>query len=135
MRTGSEAPCSRHFRASAWAASRNVPSFRVVSALGCVFKLGESPDVLWSKVHELPEPIHETVNVYYHEGESVREVARALGVSRPTVKSRLHRGRNLLRDELWREPGQSLRDMLPSTRRRPTCGPRQRIQMLPRPHR
>ena len=79
-------------------------------------ELRELRDLVWGKVHELPEVIREAVYLYYHEGESVGEVARALGVSRSAVKSRLQRGRSLLRDELWRELRQSLRDMLPSTR-------------------
>ena len=57
-----------------------------------------------------------TLYLYYYEGESVKSVARALGVSRTGVKNRLRRGRDLLREKLWREFGDCLRDMLPSTR-------------------
>jgi RNA polymerase sigma-70 factor (ECF subfamily) len=73
-------------------------------------------DFLWRKVHELPGSVRETVFLYYHEGESVRAVAKATGVSRAAVRKRLQRGRELLREKLWRELEESLREMLPSAR-------------------
>ena len=47
-------------------------------------------------VSELPETLRETISLYYYEGESVREVARALQVSEDAVLKRLERGRGLL---------------------------------------
>ncbi len=76
----------------------------------------EFNEYLWQRVRELPEDISEALVLYYYEGERVREVARALGVTVPAVKNRLKKGRDLLRERLWREVGQCLRDMLPSTR-------------------
>jgi len=71
---------------------------------------------IWHEVSKLPEGMREAIFLYYHEGESVRRVARALGISASAVKSRLQRGRELLRENLWRELGDSLREMLPSAR-------------------
>lgn len=76
----------------------------------------EFREALWRKVAELPEGIREAVFLYYHEGESVRAVARALGTSPSAAKARLKRGRGILRARLWRELGTQLRDMLPSAR-------------------
>ena len=48
----------------------------------------------------LPEKFKTSMFVYYYEGFSVREIARAMGQPEGTVKSWLHRGRELLRREL-----------------------------------
>jgi RNA polymerase sigma factor (sigma-70 family) len=73
-------------------------------------------EYLWRKVGELPEGVRQALFLYYHDGESVRDVARALGVSRAVVKNRLKKGRDILRERLWRRLEECLRDMLPSTR-------------------
>ncbi len=49
---------------------------------------------------QLPAAIREVVVLYYLEELPVAEVAEALGISRENVKSRLHRGRKLLRSKL-----------------------------------
>ena len=51
-------------------------------------------------VMRLPNSIREAVVLYYLEELSVADVAEALGISRENVKSRLHRGRRLLRSRL-----------------------------------
>ena len=71
---------------------------------------------LWRQVEKLPAGIRETIYLYYYEGESVRAVAGTLGIARSAVKKRLQRGRELLRDRLWRQLEECIRDMLPSTR-------------------
>jgi RNA polymerase sigma-70 factor (ECF subfamily) len=73
-------------------------------------------EYLWRKVAELPEGVREAIFLYHYEGRAHREVARALGISRGAVKKRLKAGRNQLREKLWRELADCLRDMLPSTR-------------------
>lgn len=47
----------------------------------------------------LPEKQRTALHLYYYEGYSVREIARLLGVTVPTVKMRLKRGREALRKE------------------------------------
>ena len=71
---------------------------------------------LWRQVQELPEATREAVFLYYHDGESTRAVARALGISLSAVKSRLEHGRSLLREKLWREMERCFRGTLPSRR-------------------
>jgi RNA polymerase sigma-70 factor (ECF subfamily) len=49
---------------------------------------------------ELPEDLRVAILLYDIEGQSYQEVARALGIPEGTVKSRIHRARNALRDLL-----------------------------------
>jgi RNA polymerase sigma-70 factor (ECF subfamily) len=76
----------------------------------------EFRDLLWERVQKMPESIREAVFLYYHEGKPVREVKKALGISRFAVLKRLQRGRDFLREKLWRELEDTLREILPSTR-------------------
>src|SRR4029079_5084960 len=58
-------------------------------------------EFLSRKARELPDGVPESVFLYYHEGRSVRSVARTLEVSPSAVKNRLMAGRDLLRGRLW----------------------------------
>ena len=58
---------------------------------------------LLDQVSNLPEKQRTALHLYYYEGYPVREIARLLGVTVPTVKMRLKRGREALRKE-WVEP-------------------------------
>jgi RNA polymerase sigma-70 factor, ECF subfamily len=71
---------------------------------------------LWREVHRLPPLLREAVLIHYHEGRSVRAVARAQGVSAALARKRLQLGRDRLRKELWRKLGDEIRDLLPSAR-------------------
>jgi RNA polymerase sigma factor (sigma-70 family) len=73
-------------------------------------------EYLWKRVAQLPEEVRDAVFLFYHEGESIRAVARSLAITVSGAKKRLRRGKDLLRERLWRELGECLRDMLPSTR-------------------
>ena len=53
-------------------------------------------------VMTLPLPQREAVYLHYYEGYTLREIARLLGVTVPTVKMRLKRGRDALRNT-WEE--------------------------------
>ena len=55
---------------------------------------------LWRAVEALGEPDATLFFRYYYEGETLRDIARALGMNLSTVKTRLARGRKLLRDRL-----------------------------------
>jgi RNA polymerase sigma-70 factor (ECF subfamily) len=48
----------------------------------------------------LPDDLRMAVVLYDIEGQSYREIADALGIPEGTVKSRIHRGRQALRQEL-----------------------------------
>ena len=50
----------------------------------------------------LSEKQRTALHLYYYEGYTVREIARLLGVTVPTIKMRLKRGREALRKE-WSE--------------------------------
>ena len=55
---------------------------------------------LLDQVSNLPEKQRTALHLYYYEGYSTREIARLLGVTVPTVKMRLTRGREALRRAL-----------------------------------
>ena len=57
---------------------------------------------LLEQVAALPEAQRTAIHLHYYEGYSLREIARLLGVTVPTVKMRLKRGRDALR-ERWEE--------------------------------
>lgn len=57
---------------------------------------------LLEQAADLPEKQRTALHLYYYEGYTVREIARLLGVTAPTVKMRLKRGREVLRKE-WSE--------------------------------
>jgi RNA polymerase sigma factor (sigma-70 family) len=58
---------------------------------------------LWAAVDALPAPQREAVQLRWFDGRPPREVARALGVSVETVKSRLRRALAALRETLERD--------------------------------
>ncbi|MPM51079.1 hypothetical protein SDC9_97825 [bioreactor metagenome] len=55
---------------------------------------------LRESVFKLPQKMRTVIVLYYIEGYSIDEVAYMLRVPQGTVKSRLHKGRKLLRDML-----------------------------------
>ena len=59
------------------------------------------PDIALSDaLSRLPDKLRTPLLLHYMEGFSVEEVARSLRVPATTVRSRLYRARNALRDEL-----------------------------------
>lgn len=66
------------------------------------------PD-LWSAVLRLPEEQRLAVTLYYYEDLSVAEIAHTLGIPQGTVKSRLSRGRDRLRQILREEEQYEIR--------------------------
>lgn len=53
-----------------------------------------------SAVLELPEKYRIIVLLYYYEDRTVKEIGRILRLNEQTVKTRLHRARLMLKDEL-----------------------------------
>ena len=83
-------------------------------------------DQLRHAMAEVPGIHRETLTLFYIEGRSVRDVAMALDISEPAVKTRLHRARKALRIELERRLADSLEGL------RPTSGLRGSVMaMLP----
>ena len=62
-------------------------------------QLPEAELSLLEQVSSLPEKQRTALHLHYYEGYSLREIAQILGVSVPTVKMRLKRGREALRKE------------------------------------
>ena len=57
---------------------------------------------LLDQVSNLPEKQRTVLHLHYYQGYNLQEIARLLGVTVPTVKMRLKRGREALRKE-WVE--------------------------------
>ena len=57
---------------------------------------------LWNALKQVPEIFRETLVLFYQEDQSVREVARGLGLAEATVRQRLSRGRRFLRERAAR---------------------------------
>ena len=68
----------------------------------------ESPMELYATIESLPERLRLPLVLYYLEGYSVEETARALGLPSGTVKFRLHEARKALRIELDGEEAHAL---------------------------
>jgi RNA polymerase sigma factor (sigma-70 family) len=60
----------------------------------------EERDVLWRSLSEIAEPYRETLVLYYRQNQSAPEVAAALEISEETVRQRLARGRQMLREQV-----------------------------------
>lgn len=60
----------------------------------------ENYNELYSAIQNLPERIRITIVLYYVEGYSVKEIKQILQIPTGTVKSRLAKGRNLLKIKL-----------------------------------
>lgn len=60
----------------------------------------ESRRELSQCVLQLPLKYREVIILFYYEELSYQEITQLLGISNQTIKSRLHRGRNLLRKKL-----------------------------------
>ncbi len=60
----------------------------------------ETAQLLAKAIHHLPAYQRQVLRMYHSEGKSYEEIAEATGLSIGTVKSRLNRARNMLRERL-----------------------------------
>ena len=76
--------------------------FRRTEAIdeSCPCPEDEDLSFVWDAVRELPPSYREPIHQFYHEGCSTRQIAQILQRSEATVRSDLHRGRQLLREIL-----------------------------------
>ena len=81
-------------------------------------EMNEVRTELWRAVDSLSEGVREAICLYYYEGGSVKGVAKTLGISRSAAKDRLQRGRDALREKMWRKFGETIRGMVPTRRER-----------------
>jgi RNA polymerase sigma-70 factor (ECF subfamily) len=88
-------------------------------------ELAEDVQRLTQALQQLPSGLFDTVHLYYFECTSARLVGDGLGVPEANVRSRLHRARALLRNELNPAPpaprratvsGRAMRQACPHTR-------------------
>lgn len=60
---------------------------------------------LFTAVMALPEKYRTVIHLFYYEDYTVKEIAKIVGASESTVKTRLHRGREMLKNK--QKEGQS----------------------------
>jgi RNA polymerase sigma-70 factor (ECF subfamily) len=96
---------ARRFRAVARLAAQRVPTSEFADRVS----LDVDAAAMWPRVVEavtaLPEPERDALILHVWEGLSYEDVAGALGVPIGTVRSRLHRARERLRDLADCSPG------------------------------
>jgi RNA polymerase sigma-70 factor (ECF subfamily) len=74
--------------------------------------------LLETAIDELPDPFRTVLMARAVEGMSIEETAELFGLKPETVKTRLHRARQLLRDALEKQIGPVLTDAFPFDGRR-----------------
>lgn len=82
--------CSKSLFLSAWA-KKTVPLDEDIP-----FESPEKSDIYYA-VHSLPQKYKAVIHLFYYEQMSVAEIAKYLDTKESTVKSQLHRGRELLK--------------------------------------
>ena len=65
----------------------------------------ETEKALWLAVDSLEEPERTLFLRYYYEGEKLKTIADELGLNLSTAKTKLRRGRLLLREQLQGKEG------------------------------
>lgn len=55
---------------------------------------------MYYAVLELPQKYRAVIHLFYYEGFSVAEIAKVLETKESTIKSQLHRGREMLKEKL-----------------------------------
>lgn len=63
------------------------------------FDTEEKSDVYYA-VAELPQKYRTAIHLFYYEELSIAEISEIIGAKESTVKSQLHRGRELLKEKL-----------------------------------
>ena len=59
----------------------------------------QEDETLW-QVMELPAAYRNPLYLFYYEDYSIREIAKIMGLEEGTVKTRLRRGRQMLKEKL-----------------------------------
>lgn len=72
--------------------------------------------MLEQAMSKIPAEYREPLVMYYRQGKSTREVAIALEMNESTVRTRLHRGRELLREEMAERLERTLEKTAPDRR-------------------
>lgn len=85
--------CSKSVFKNSWF-RRTVPLSDEIS-----FETPEKSEVYFA-VQDLPLKYRTAVHLYYYEDMSVKEIAKSLNANESTIRSHLHRGRELLKKKL-----------------------------------
>lgn len=85
--------CSRNIFASSWF-KKCVPLTEELT-----FDTEEKSEIYFA-VTELPSKYRTVIHLFYYEDLSVADIAKVLNMNESTVKSQLHRGRQLLKEKL-----------------------------------
>ena len=85
--------CSKSIYLSSWY-KKSVPLTEEI-----VFDSPEKSEVYYATM-ALPPKYRTVIHLFYYEDMSVRQISETLGMKETTVKSQLHRGRELLKDNL-----------------------------------
>ncbi|MFI4912563.1 MAG: sigma-70 family RNA polymerase sigma factor [Sedimentisphaeraceae bacterium JB056] len=73
----------------------------------------EEYTMLWDTLETIPVEYREVLVLYYRHDDSVKQVAAFLSLTQETVRQRLSRGRNMLRDRIEQKMQAGLRNSAP----------------------
>lgn len=76
---------------------------QVEKLLPPVYPVYENHNEMWDFVQTLQEEYRIVIVLFYYNGLSIKDIAGVLGIPAGTVKSRLKRGREFLREKLQRK--------------------------------
>lgn len=85
--------CSKNIFSNSWF-QKTVPLTEEI-----MFENEEKGDVYYATL-ELPQKYRTVIHLFYYEDLSVAEIASSLKMKESTVKSQLHRGREMLKEKL-----------------------------------
>ena len=74
----------------------------------------EEKAIVWSTLDSLPDKYRETMVLFYRSDQSVKSVAQSLGEKEATIRQRLKRGREMLRQGVAETVERTLRNTTPS---------------------
>lgn len=95
--------CARKHYEQYW--NRNVDYMEEPERMADASEAYELPEEhpVWEAVQKLPPKYRLAVHLYYYEELTVAEIARLTGQKESTVKSQMHRAREMLKDILGKE--------------------------------
>lgn len=93
--------CTRSFASSAWNRHKDLsePDENEGSE-DPALKAAETKSDVMNALLELPEKYRTVIYLFYYEDMSINEIARSVGITETNVKTRLSRGRDMLKEKL-----------------------------------
>lgn len=93
--------CAKKMQASAW--FRKTESLEKHRAYPETVCQSEEELELWQELQKLKPKYRDVIHLYYYEGYSLEEISKMLALNPATVRSRISRAREYLRDVLTEE--------------------------------